>query len=539
MTHKLGSAFSIAIFLLMPFISWNCKKEDATSVENREKGPYISRADGARLYTGQNRAVIVWANKDPNVSVAKIYWNNNADSLIHQVQQPSDSVRISINNLPGGNYTFSIVTLNKDNVSSGKSMVAGPVYGDDFAPFLANAAIKDITYFSVSDKIEVVWDSIRPNMTGIQVVYKDLNGIEQTKSVNTTDSPSVINGVSKETGGAFKFRASYVLKDVLDTVHSFYKIIDARPTTFTNPIFQGADSWISQKGETYYCTYTTGSSIVLRASKKVSDLGEATPVAVWRPPSGTMYSSNIWAPELHEINGKWYCYFAADNGTNANHRMYVLENSTSDLLTGWEFKGKITDPLDEWAIDGTVLQHNGEMYFLWSGGIAGAAPQNIYIAKMSNPWTISGNRVLISAPTYTWERNGGAINEGPQVLKNSNGKVFIVYSGSGFWVDSYCLGLLTLKDGGDPMNPLDWAKTATPVFTQAAGAYGPGHNGFFKSPDGKEDWIIYHARSLPGGGDTNYRNIRIQKFTWNANGTPNFGRPVALGSELEKPAGVY
>ena len=29
---------------------------------------------------------------------------------------------------------------------------------------------------------------------------------------------------------------------------------------------------------------------------------------------------------------------------------------------------------------------------------------------------------------------------------------------------------------------------------------------------------------------------RIQRFTWNADGTPNFGTPVPLGQPLEKPA---
>lgn len=524
-------------FLLLMAFTPGCSRDTTDIEEQNEREPYVARADGARLYSGKKRALIVWANKDPNVVSAKIYWNNDLDSLVYPVQQPSDSVRVPINNLTEGNYTFSIITFDKQNISSGKSLVTGVIYGEQVAS-LKNAAIKDATYSSISDRLEVFWDSTNSAMNSIEMVYTDSSGHEQTRYINPRDSLSIIHGISKATAGAFKYRVSYVLKDVLDTIHSPYKAISL--ATFTNPIFQGADPWISQKGEMYYCTYTAGSSIVVRASKKVSDLGKATPVAIWRPPSGTMYSSNIWAPEFHEINGKWYCYFAADNGTNANHRMYVLENSSNDLINGpWEFKGKITDPRDEWAIDGTVLQHEGQMYFLWSGGIAGAAPQNIYIAKMSNPWTITGNRVQISAPVYNWEKYGDAINEGPQVLKNSNGNVFIVYSGSGFWVDNYALGLLTLKPGGDPMNPSDWSKRSTPVFTQATGAHGPGHNGFFKSPDGTEDWIIYHARSLPGGGDTNYRNIRIQKFTWNADGTPNFGRPVGIDTEIPKPSGVY
>ncbi|GAA0544546.1 family 43 glycosylhydrolase [Chitinophaga japonensis] len=308
--------------------------------------------------------------------------------------------------------------------------------------------------------------------------------------------------------------------------------------TFTNPLVpRGADPWVTQKNGTYYFTYTQGGKLVLYETKAMSELALATPHDAWIPEQGMPYSKNLWAPELHAINNKWYIYFAADNGSNANHRMYVVENSSPDPMQGnWVLKGKVADPSDEWAIDGTVLTYKGQMYMLWSGGNAGAAPQHIYIAKMSNPWTIESEKVAIASPAYPWEMNGSAINEGPQVLISPNGQVLVVYSGSGFWVDTYCLGLLSLKADGDPMNPADWTKTPDPVFSMNAesGAYGPGHNGFFKSPDGTEDWIIYHARSAPGGGS---RNARIQKFTWHADGTPDFGVPVKIGAPVQKPSG--
>ncbi|MBZ4190410.1 family 43 glycosylhydrolase [Niabella beijingensis] len=312
-------------------------------------------------------------------------------------------------------------------------------------------------------------------------------------------------------------------------------------TTFTNPILPGGpDPWVVQKDGMYYYTYTQGGKLVLYGTRNLSELASATRKDAWVPPSGTPYSKNLWAPELHQINGKWYFYFAADNGSNANHRMYVVENSAADPMEGsWMMKGKVADSTDQWAIDGTILQYKGTLYMLWSGGNAGAPPQSLYIAKMSNPWTITGEKVKISTPDYSWEKNGNAINEGPQVLRGPGGRVFIVYSASGYWVDGYCLGLLSLEANGDPLNPEDWTKTPQPVFSMKAesGAYGPGHNGFFKSPDGTEDWIIYHARSLPNGGSNNGRNPRIQKFTWNADGTPNFGEPVKINEPVRKPSG--
>lgn len=316
-----------------------------------------------------------------------------------------------------------------------------------------------------------------------------------------------------------------------------------KDTTFTNPLLSsGPDPWVVQKDTFYYYTHTTGNNITLYTTPKISDLKNAARAVVWVPPATGAYSKDIWAPELHYLQNKWYLYFAADDGDNKNHRLYVLENASPNPASNtWELKGKLADASDKWAIDGSVFQYNNQLYVIWSGWPGDVdGQQNIYIAKMSNPWTIDGARVMISTPTYDWEKIGDPdVNEGPEAIQNKSGKLFLTYSASGCWTDDYALGLLTLKDGGDPMNPLDWTKSPTPVFTKKPenGAYAPGHNGFFKSRDGNEDWIIYHANSQAGQGCGGARNPRIQKLGWNSDGTPAFGEPVPINTKLKKPSG--
>ncbi len=318
----------------------------------------------------------------------------------------------------------------------------------------------------------------------------------------------------------------------------------AADTGFTNPLLSsGPDPWVIQKDTNYYFTHTTGVSLVIYQTSKMSDLKNAVIKTIWSPPVTGAYSKDIWAPELHYLQNKWYMYFAADSGSNNSHRIFVLENDSQDPMSdNWTFKGKVTDVSDKWAIDATVFEYKNQLYMLWSGWQGNTnGEQDIYIAKMSDPVTISSNRVLISSPTYDWEKMGAppTVNEGPEFLMNSKGNVFITYSASGCWTDNYCLGLLSLKENGDPMNITDWNKTATPVFTSFAsgGAFAPGHNGFFKSRDGTEDWIIYHANSTAGQGCGNSRSPRMQKFTWNVDGTPNFGAPVSINVVLKKPSG--
>jgi GH43 family beta-xylosidase len=316
-------------------------------------------------------------------------------------------------------------------------------------------------------------------------------------------------------------------------------------TSFTNPLLSsGPDPWVIQKDTLYYYSNTLGNRISVYQTNKMSALSGSRITTVWTPPVSGPYSKEIWAPEIHFLQNKWYVYFAADDGSNLNHRIYAIECDDADPMTGtWTFKGKIADTADDrWAIDASVFEYNAQMYMIWSGWPGSVnTEQDIYIARMKDPLTIEGARVKISSPTNDWEKAGAppAVNEGPEAIINPSGQLVLTFSASGCWTDNYALGFLLLKSGGDPLNPADWTKSATPIFQTVPGngAYSPGHNGFFTSRDGKESWIIYHANALAGQGCGDTRSPRMQKYTWNADGTPNFGAPVKINEQLHKPGG--
>lgn len=320
------------------------------------------------------------------------------------------------------------------------------------------------------------------------------------------------------------------------------------PCQFENPIYPGQDPWVIRHEGAYYYIESGGGG--LRVSK--SDYLTALKVnlqRVWEQPAEGWNRSNLWAPELLYIQGKWYIYYTAGAAgpPYTSQRSGVLEAVSDDPLGeyidhGMLYTGDDIESGDDekWAIDLTVLELEGQLYAIWSGWEENAetdrTPQHLYIAEMENPWTISSNRVKISSPEESWETGGELdLNEGAQILENEQGDVFIVYSTRESWLPAYRLGLLKLSArDADPMDPANWTKTG-PVFTGTDQVHGVGHASFTKSPDGTEDWILYHTKvdTEPGWN----RVVHMQPFEWSAGGMPVFGTPAPAGQPLTRPSG--
>jgi GH43 family beta-xylosidase len=311
----------------------------------------------------------------------------------------------------------------------------------------------------------------------------------------------------------------------------------------TNPLISNrADPWVYKHTDGYYyftATEPEYNYIELRRSETLLGIRTAEPKVIWRKHSEGKMSCNIWAPEIHFIDGKWYIYFAAAWTSDTidglfDHRMFVLENGSSNPIEGtWIEKGQIKTGWESFALDATTFEHKGIRYLVWAQkDPAVKGNSNIYIAAMSNPWSIQGIQVRLTVPEYDWECIGFLVNEGPAVLKR-NGHIFISYSASAT-DHNYCMGLLMAKDTDDLLNPNSWIKSPSPVFKSngEASVYGPGHNSFTVSEDGKEDIIIYHARKykeIEGFElDDPNRHTCLQRISWNIDGTPNFGIPVTV-----------
>lgn len=276
--------------------------------------------------------------------------------------------------------------------------------------------------------------------------------------------------------------------------------------------YEARDPWVIRHGDYYYHCFTVGSEkLCVTKSPTIEGLVTSKPTFVWTPEEGKEYSKELWAPELHIIDGKCYIYVACDDGDNYHHRMYVLTNDGADPVKPYRMLGKVSDPSDKWAIDATILQFKGKLYMIWSGWEGDEnVCQNLYIAEMSDPCTICAHRVLLSEPEYAWEKancdgkNVPYINEGACVYEK-NGKLYILYSASHSNWNTYCLGCLEFV-GTDVTERRHWKKYPVPVLSQNEGRNGPGHCSVFS--DGKTDYIAFHI--FDDGKTEGWHNVHAE-----------------------------
>lgn len=304
------------------------------------------------------------------------------------------------------------------------------------------------------------------------------------------------------------------------------------PGYFQNPINRGPDPWMVYFDGNYYLSTTQGDAIRVWKASSLAGLKIAKPVTVWTDTNATR-SAGIWAPEVHFLNHRWYMYYTATSSDHADesHRVYVLESAGDSPLGPYKYKARLFNPAnDHYAIDPTVFQNekDGSLYLIWA-----AHPRHVlYIARMSNPYTLEGDGVYLPADGFGCEH----VREGPEILQR-NGRIFLIYSICDTGTPDYKLGMLIADAKSNLMDAQSWKQYPRPVFERDDDnqVFGPGHCGFFQSPDGSEDWIVYHAKTT-SAYTYKGRTTRAQKFGWNADGTPDFGVPLPLGALIKEPS---
>lgn len=246
-----------------------------------------------------------------------------------------------------------------------------------------------------------------------------------------------------------------------------------------------------------------------------------------------------WAPELHVINGKLYCFYATfpagkagdENITNspnwAGPSAYVMElkdGGDSTKTADWlEHRvqakdGGVLSP-HGLSIDMTYFEAGGKSYIAWSQGDQErkGAKANVSIAEVNSdkPWQAITEPQRLMRPEWGWELDG--VNEGPNVLV-SGGKVYMVFSAQ-LVTPQYATGMLIANVGDDLTDPASWTKSNYPWLHNGtfAGQFGLGHNSYFTDPYG-DTYNVYHA--MTSGTNNTARHAGVVPVHFRADGTP-------------------
>ena len=253
--------------------------------------------------------------------------------------------------------------------------------------------------------------------------------------------------------------------------------------------------------------------IILRRAKTVSALACAEEKTIWDEKDSAKSHRFIWAPEIHEIGGKWYVLFAAsgsaDNVWDIDCHI-IMCNGSDPYNDPWVDIGKFTAcEGDEFSfrgfsLDMTYFECAGKHYVAWAQN---GGNSNVYLATIDpdEPWKTTAPAMLLTKPEYDWERVNIPVNEGPAFMKH-NGRVFMAFSASATGPE-YCIGLMYADENADLTDPAVWTKLSEPALTSddLVGEYGPGHNCFVKDEYG--NWVfVYHSQACrrlllppPGG----------------------------------------
>lgn len=298
--------------------------------------------------------------------------------------------------------------------------------------------------------------------------------------------------------------------------------------------FPGQDPWVVAHDGALLLVQSGGGNrhLVVKRFRDLEHIDRNAETVIWTPDGPARHLRHVWAPELHPIEGRWYVYFSASDGSFGGHRTHALVSVSDDPLGPYLTLGPVADPAhDVWAIDLTVFTERGELYALWSGweGADDGFPQNLYLARMANPWTISGERVCIARPEHGWEMSVAPVNEGPEVIRHpGTGRLFVMYSADASWTQAYKMGLIEWT-GGELTDPASWSKSHGPFFT------GGGHGCVVDTPAGAR--LVYHRKLTadPGWAD---REIRWVPFGWDAQGYPMVRPGDAASGRVEHLPGL-
>ncbi|MEH2213205.1 glycoside hydrolase family 43 protein [Nostoc sp.] len=320
--------------------------------------------------------------------------------------------------------------------------------------------------------------------------------------------------------------------------------------TYTNPVYKGyfADPFVWQHEGIYYAIGTGAAE----AEGTVDEIADAPNVnsnhkscvfpllrsfdfvnwdyvgnALQRPDPAL--GDNFWAPEVAYSDRQFYLYYSVGH-EDKNHQLRV---ATSDTPLGpYQDVGEpVVDPKScPFAIDPHPFQDDDGQWYLFyardfldtSDGVrAGTA---LVVDKLQTMTKLAGEGKVVLRARSDWQRflanrlMYGEIYdwhtlEGPCVRKHE-GKYYCFYSGGRWETENYGVDYGVADNVMGPYS--DAGNETGPRVLKSVLNFvrGPGHNSIVFGPDGKTEYVVYHAWTK----NMDMRQICLDMLIWKPEG---------------------
>jgi len=334
------------------------------------------------------------------------------------------------------------------------------------------------------------------------------------------------------------------------TVASYAQPSKAADTaTYKNPMpVSMGDPYVLYTNGTYYM-YGTSRANGFAAYK-------STDMVHWQQ-VGQVYTADkdkswgvgaFWAPEVYKVKDKYYMFYSAQWRVNPTNE---LENFKIGVAVSDSPEGPFADYSDKPVFDpgypiidaDVFFDKDGQAYLYFSrccykhaveSEVATMAKQKGWYNEVEESWVygvklnadfkgVTGEPVLLLRPPVSmadkqaeWESRSVSAREVNRrwtegsVTFRKGDTYYIMYSANNFGGQNYAVGYATAKS---PLGPFTKAAN-NPVLqkntTNGGNVTGTGHNSITYSPDGKEMFCVYHARTTATGDE---RVVFVDRMT--------------------------
>jgi beta-xylosidase len=320
--------------------------------------------------------------------------------------------------------------------------------------------------------------------------------------------------------------------------------------TYTNPVYPEyfADPFVWKVAGTYYAIGTGADEAAGHVSRWVFPLLISTDLVHWRQAGRALarldasFGDTYWAPEVARHDGTFYLYYSVGHA-DKEHQLRVAA-SDNPLGPYRDVAGPLIDPQEcPFAIDAhPFCDDDGQWYLFYARDFLeldpGRAGTALVVSRLENMTRVAREWRVVLRARFDWQRfladrpmYGGVYDwhtlEGPCVRKH-HGRYYCFYSGGRWETDNYGVDYAVADS---PLGPyVDTGVPAGPrVLRTAPGrALGPGHNSIVAGPDGKTDFMIYHAWDA----QMTARRLCIDPIDWTSDG-PKVRGPSTTPEQLQ------